>query len=107
MVRKMESNEEILRRLIVENPSRKLLIFASEDANIGDFGYEEAEISSVGLSSLCLYNNEYVDKDCLKEKIADDNGDNYPELSDEEYDKWVNEEVSRHRFIDYIVVYVG
>lgn len=68
---------EGLRKLILENPDLPLLVFAGEDANIGDYSYMSCSDirAHVGEFLDCIHNvNDckcYTDRDEFEEDVAD------------------------------------
>lgn len=57
---------------------------------------------------MTLYNEYWLEKDDYKEQLAYDLADEVNDyLSDEEYDKMIDEKVNNTEFIKAIVVYVG
>lgn len=52
----------ILENLILENPDLPLLIFYGEESWHDEYPYEQAEVGSVGISELTLYNDRWMDK---------------------------------------------
>lgn len=99
-----------LRKLILENPELPLLIFASEDANNGDYSYMQADVTSTSIQRLALYNDEqWLDEDEFEEEIADamSMNDEYKNLSDEDFNKAVQEKINNTAFVKAIVVIVG
>lgn len=99
-----------LRKLILENPDLPLLIFANEDANNGDYSYMQADVTSVSIQKLALYNDEqWLDEDEFEEEIADKMSmdDEYKNLSNEDFDKAVKEKINNTGFVKAIVITVG
>ena len=99
-----------LRKLIIDNPQLPLLIFANEDANDGDYAYMQADVSSVSIQELGLYNDElWLDKEDFEEELADKMSmdDEYENLSDEDFNKAVKEKIDSTEFVKAIVINVG
>lgn len=98
-----------LRKLILENPDLPLIIFCGEDAYRGDWTYEQAYVNSCRIDSLTLYRDMWLDEDDYWDKLSDDMCDEpeYQNLSDEEYEKMIDEKVKNTDFVKAIVVNVG
>lgn len=85
---------EKLRKLLIENPDCPLLIFAGEDANIGDYGYMGCTSVSCEKNVVLILDNDapdppndeliYVGEDELEDDIAEQVYDDMPEATDEE-----------------------
>lgn len=101
-----DTNE--LRKLILENPDLPLLIFCGEDAYRGDWAYEQAYVNSCRVDNLTLYKDMWLDEDDYRYELSDDLCDEteYEDLSDEEYEKMIDEKVNNTEFIKVIVVNV-
>ncbi len=111
----------VLRNLILENPDLPLLIFCGEEAwngdevytqaeaSKGDEVYTQAEASKGEIETLTLCDDWWLDEDDYKEKLSGDlcNEPEYRDLSDEEYEKMVDEKVKETEFIKAIVIWVG
>lgn len=102
-------NTKELKRLIIDNPELPLLIFASEDANIGNASYEQANVSRVSIEKLALYNEQWFDEEDYAEEISYQMSmdDDFADLSDEEFEKAVDEKIKNTEFVKAIVIYVG
>ena len=98
-----------LRNLILENPDLPLLVFCGEESWHDEWSYESAEVKSVNIQDLTLYDNIWMDEDDYKEKLSDDlcDEEEYKGLSDEDYDKMLDEKVKEAEFVKAIVIYVG
>ena len=97
-----------LRKLILENPELPLLIFCGEEAWSGEWGYELAFANGKPyIEELTLYGDYWVDKDDYEERLRDDLCDDYADLSDEEYDKMIEQRVEETEFVKAIVIHVG
>jgi hypothetical protein len=98
-----------LRRLILENPDLPLIIFAGEDAWQGDWPYNQVDASRGKVQELTLYGDVWLDEDDYREELADDlcDEEEYKDLSDEEWDKMIDQKVEETEFCRAIVVYVG
>lgn len=98
-----------LRNLIIENPDLPLLIFCGEESWHDEWAYESAEVNSVSIQNLTLYDDIWMDEDDYKEKLSDDlcDEEEYKGLSDEDYDKMLDEKVKETEFVKAIVIYVG
>ena len=99
----------ILRNLILENPNLPLLVFAGEEAWSGEYSYEQTDARTHGVQELTLYKDRWIDKDDYEDELRDDLSYNeeYKKLSDEEYDKMIEQEIAKTEFCQAIVVYVG
>ena len=97
-----------LKQLILENPDLPLIAFAGEEAWQGEYGYNQADVRC-GLESLTLYADLWLDEDEYKEKLNNDLADEeeYKDLSDEDYEKIIDEKVKETEFIKAIVIWVG
>lgn len=98
-----------MRNLILENPKLPLLIFCGEDSWNDEYPYEQAEVSSVGISELTLYNDRWMDKEDYEDILSDDlcDKEEYKDLSDKEYNKMIRQKIAETEFIKAIVIYVG
>ena len=98
-----------LRQLILENPDLPLLIFAGEEAWGGDWSYTQAYVRNPSIQTLTLYHDEWIDVDDYADRLADDlcYEEEYKDLSDEEYDKMIDQKVAETEFAQAIVIYVG
>ncbi len=99
----------ILRNLILENPELPLLIFCNEEANSGQHHYELAYASKGDIEELTLYNDYWLDEDDYRDALSSDlcDEEEYRNLSDEEYDKMIDQKVAETEFVKAIVVWVG
>lgn len=97
-----------LRKLILENPDLPLLIFAGEDAWQGDYSYNQVDAREY-IQDLTLYGDKWVDEDEYREELSDDlcDEEEYKNLSDEEWDKMIDQKVEETEFCRAIVIYVG
>lgn len=98
-----------LRKLILENPDLPLLIFAGEYAWSDNYPYEQTDASGGEIKTLTLYNDYWLDENDYEDKLRDDSCDleEYKNLSDEEYDKMIDQKVAETEFAKAIVIYVG
>lgn len=99
-----------LRKLIIENPDLPLLFFVGDDAYIDDgYQYSMAYASDAEIQELTLYSGVWMDKDDYAEKLGDDLAfeEEYKDMTDEEYDKMVDQKVNETEFVKAIVIYVG
>ncbi len=103
------SDTKVLRNLILENPDLPLIIFCGEEAWGGDWGYTQADVSKGEIENLILYGDQWLDEDDYREKLSDDLCDEpeYKDLSDEEYEKMIDEKVAQSKFVKAIVLWVG
>ena len=98
-----------LKKLIIENPELPLLIFCGEDAWGQDFPYTQADVNSCSVQSLTLYDDMWLDEEDYTDRLRDNlcDEEEYIDLSDEEYDKMIEEKVAETEFVKAIVIYVG
>ena len=88
-----------LKKLITDNPDLPIVVLAGEEANTGDFSWMFCSSISFGLDEIldCDYLDygDYVftDRDRLEEVIADRLADEYPNMSDAEFDKAVSAKI--------------
>lgn len=99
----------ILRNLILENPELPVLIFCGEEAWNGEYGYTQAETSQGEIEELTLYGEQWMNEDEYREELADDlcNEEKYKDLSDEEFDRMIDEKVAETEFVKAIVIWIG
>ena len=98
-----------LKELIISNPEAPLLIFAGEEANSGEYGYESVDAGYASLRLITIYGDQWLDKDDFEDVLRDDMAydERYENLSDEEFDKEFAKIVAETAFIEAIVIYVG
>ena len=98
-----------LRNLILENPELPLLIFCGEDSWHDEYPYEQADASSGETKELTLYKDYWLDKDDYEDTLSDDlcYEEEYKDMSDDEYNKMIQQKVAETEFVKAIVVYVG
>lgn len=103
------NNTQELRNLIIQNPSFPLLIFCGEDCNNDIYSYELGFVTSVSVQSLQLYRDCWLDEDDYREALYEDMADSEltKDMSDEEYDEYIDKLVDETEFINAIVIYVG
>lgn len=107
-----ESTKE-LRQLIIDNPDLPLAIFATEEANGGDYYSVLTTVLCARITELALYETQYdslfVERDDYEDRLRDDlcDEEEYAKLSDEEYDKVVEKKLSEIEFTRCIYVCVG
>lgn len=99
----------ILKNLILENPELPLIIFIGEEAWGGEHPYEQADTTRGAVEELTLYGDMWLDKEDYEERLADDLGyeEEYKNMSDEEYNKMIDEKVAETGFVKAIVLWVG
>lgn len=91
-----------LRKLILENPDLPIVVLAGEEANIGgNYWMYCSDIRfSIGEILDCdFYNYDdsvFTDRDELEEYITDILCDEYPNVSDKEFDAIVKKEVEKY-----------
>lgn len=98
-----------LRKLILDNPDLPLLVFAGEEAWQGDYSYNQADARCSGVQELTLYSDRWMDRDEYEEELVDDlcDEEEYKNLSDEEWDKMIQQKIAETVFCQAIVIYVG
>ena len=102
-----------LRKLIIDNPDLPLLIFCGEESWDGEHSYSSASASKGSIQELTLYESVYdavwMDREDYAEKLADDlcDDEEYKDMTDEEYDKIIDQKVKETEFVKAIVIYVG
>ena len=99
-----------LRKLIIENPDLPLLIFCGEESYYDDgYPYSMTYASNAEIQELTLYNDVWMDKGDYAEKLSDDLAfeEEYKDITDEEYDKIIDQKVNETEFVRAIVIYVG
>ena len=99
----------ILRNLILENPDLPVIFFCGEESWDGEYQYTQAYASSGEIKSLTLSGDYWMDEDEYRDKLSDDLADEeeYKSLSDEDYEKVIDEKVKNTEFVSAIVIYVG
>lgn len=99
----------VLKQLILENPELPLLVFVGEDAWQGEYPYNQVDCSRGIIAELTLYADMWLDKDDYEEKLANDLADEeeYKDLSDEEWDKMIEQKVKETEFVKAIVIWAG
>lgn len=98
-----------LKELIISNPEAPLLIFAGEEANSGEYGYESVDDGYADLKEITIYGDQWLDRDDFEDVLRDDIADDerYENLSDEEFDAEVAKIIAETAFVKAIVIYVG
>lgn len=99
----------VLRNLILENPELPLIVFVGEDAWTGDWSYNQVDASNGRVEELTLYGDRWMDRDDYEEELSNDlcDEEEYKNLSDEEWDKMIEQKVAETEFVKAIVFYVG
>ena len=105
----------VLRNLILENPDLPLIVFCGEEAyQDNGYAYSMANYSRVEIENLSLYNTEvFLDEDDYREQLEDDLANDlydvreYDDLSDEEWDKMIDQKMAEVEFVKAIVLWVG
>ena len=113
-MRKLFESTKELRQLIIDNPDLPLAIFATEEANNGEYySIVSTEVLWARITEIALYETQYdslfVERDEYKDRLRDDlcDEEEYANLSDEEYDKVVEKKLSEIEFTKCIFVCVG
>lgn len=81
-----------------------------DDAYIDDgYQYSMACASNASIQELTLYSNVWMDKEDYAEKLSDDlcDEEEYKDMTNEEYDKMIDQKVNETEFVKAIVIYVG
>ena len=99
----------ILRNLILENPDLLVLIFCGEEAYSGEYAYEQANASKGQIETLTLYDDIWLNEEDYRDKLSDDlcDEEEYKYLSDEEYEKMLDQKIAETEFVKAIVIWVG
>ena len=94
--------------MILSNPDLPLLVFAGEDAWHDFYPYEMAAVS-VSLDELTLYGDWWLDRDKYGDKLRDDlaREEEYENMTDDEFDKAIDEKIENTEFVKAIVIWVG
>ncbi len=95
-----------LRRLIAENPELPIIVAAGEDANTGDSGWEYCMGVKCAVMTVldcdtpfgngCVYDDKDDFMEDLIEYLLYFCSSEFKELSDDEFDKRVNEEAAKY-----------
>ena len=96
-----------LRKLIIDNPDLPLIVFCGDDSWHDWYPYEKANVNSCGIKELTLYNNWWLDKEDYADTLHLDLAEEYVGMTDEEYDKMIDQKVNETEFVKAIVIYVG
>ena len=99
----------VLRNLILENPELPVIIFCGEESWDGEYSYSQASASKGEIATLTLYGDYWLAEDDYREKLSDDlcDEEEYKDLSDEEWNKMIDEKVKNTEFIKAIVIWIG
>ena len=91
-----------LKKLILENPDLPIAVLAGQDANLGWSGYMFCTSVSFSIGEILdcdFYDYDdgvFIDRDRLEEYIADTLCDEYPDVSDKEFDDIVKKELEKY-----------
>lgn len=98
-----------LRQLIIDNPDLPLIIFAGEESWHDFSSYEMTYAHDIGIEELTSYKDMYLTKDDFEDMLTDDLScdDEYKNLSDDEFNKMIDDMVIKAEFTKCIVIYVG
>lgn len=102
-----------LRKLIIDNSDLPLIVFCGDESWDGEHSYNSAEINSCSIEELTLYYNGYeeiwMSKEDYSERLSYDlcDKEEYEDMSDEEYDRMIEQKVNKSEFVKAIVIYVG
>ena len=111
----LHSTDE-LRKVIIDNPDLPLLVFAGEDANIGDWSYMSCsrinvclgEVLDFDADELVPYDNRiYTDRDEFAECLADVLSYDFVG-TDGEFEEYLEKEVEKYDsyWVKCIIIYV-
>lgn len=101
-------NTTELKRLIIKNPELPLLIFHCCD----DFDWATSDYMQVGKVTTCKIdkvtelNDTYVSMDDYEEELRYRYEDECSNMSDKEFDEFVEKKINETEFLKAIVVYV-
>ena len=109
----LHSTEE-LRKLIIEKQNLPLLVFAGDEANMGDYSYISCSYvkAYVGKYLDCMQEVDdckcYTDKDEFEEDLADTLYDDF-QGTDEEWDEYLSKEIAKYDpyWTECIILYVN
>lgn len=98
-----------LRKLIIDNPDLPLIVFCGDDSWHDWYPYEKANVNSCDIQELTLYKDWWIPKDEYEEQLRDDlcDEEEYIGMTDEEYDRMIDQKVNETEFVKAIVIYVG
>lgn len=96
-----------LRKLIIENPDLPLIVFCGEDCWHDWYPYEKANINNCDIKELTLYNDWWLEKEDYVDTLHLDLAEEYIDMTDEEYDRMIDQKVNETEFVKAIVIYVG
>lgn len=109
MVKENEIQQQ-LKDLIKENPTLPLKVFVGQDANSGEFNYEESYISSVKIDEIALLEQRWESTWYNKEDYPDNLYDylKYVKKYDgEELEAKYEKEMAKVKFEKFIVINIG
>lgn len=98
-----------LRQLIIENPDLPLIVFCGEDSWRDFYPYEKVNVNYCLIKELTLYKDWWIDRDDYWETLRADlcDKEKYINMTDDEYDKMIDQKVNETEFVKAIVIYVG
>ena len=98
-----------LRQLIIDNPDLPLVIFAGEDSWHDNWCYEMNYAHGIGIEDLTNYKDLYVTKEDFEDMLTDDLSydEEYKNFSEDEFNKVIDDMISKAEFTKCIVIYVG
>ena len=104
-----QKNCKSLKGMILANPDAPLLIFVGDEENSGEYQYEICDAGFAVIKELTMYEDQWIDRDVYREQLEYDLADKeeYSSLSEEEFEKKIDEIVEETAFIRAIVIYVG
>lgn len=98
-----------LKELIVLYPEAPLLVFAGEEANSSEYGYESVDCGYASLKEITIYGDQWLDRDDFKDVLRDDMvyDERLENLSDKEFNAEFEKIVAETAFVKAIVIYIG
>lgn len=103
------NNTSHLRQLILDNPDLPLLIFCGEESWCGEWAYSQADASKGEIKTLTLCDDMWVEEEEYLEWLSDrlNFSGEYMDMSDEEFERMIEQKVEETEFCKAIVIYVG
>lgn len=104
---------EVLRRMILENPDLPLVVFAGEEANIGDYSWmccTDVRAEKGEMLDCAGPNDEYIytDRDNLEDDVDDMLYSEVGNIPDDEYNRLLKERMREYEeyWTECIILYV-
>ena len=96
-----------LKKLIIDNPELPLLIFyCCDDFDYGVDNYMLGEVTLCRVDEVATINETYVSIDDYEEELRYRYEDECFNMSDKEFDEFIEKKLNETKFIKAIVVYV-